>query len=345
MKKAVVLGHFGFGHDKTNGQTIKTKIVGNELRRVFGEDEVDFEDTMGGWRFLLRLPLQAYRMLRHHADIIFLPAYKGVHIIIPLLAFLNKFFRRRLHYVVIGGWLPGYVRKYPILRRALHHVDNIFVETQFMRSELESAGLTNVIVMPNCKELKPIELIPDDAREQRPLRLCTFSRVMQMKGIGNAVEAVVRCNRQAGQPMFKLDIYGPVEEQEWFDELMKSQPAEIRYCGIVPYQQSMETLQHYFALLFPTLFPTEGFAGTIIDALAAGLPIIASDCPSNKELIAEGTTGILYPATDVDALTEILQQIAQQPDIINAMRPNCIAEATDYQPENVIRTLTDRMKS
>ena len=27
MKKAVVLGHFGFGHDKSNGQTIKTKIV------------------------------------------------------------------------------------------------------------------------------------------------------------------------------------------------------------------------------------------------------------------------------------------------------------------------------
>ena len=78
MKKVVVMGHFAFGMDKANGQTIKTKVIGNELRRVFGDSEVSFEDTMGGLKFLIRLPLAILRMLRHHRNVVILPAYKGV---------------------------------------------------------------------------------------------------------------------------------------------------------------------------------------------------------------------------------------------------------------------------
>ena len=63
MKKVVVLGHFAFGIDKSNGQTVKTKVIAEELQRVFGRDEVGMEDTMGGMRFLRRLPIVLIRML------------------------------------------------------------------------------------------------------------------------------------------------------------------------------------------------------------------------------------------------------------------------------------------
>ncbi|MFR3494185.1 MAG: glycosyltransferase [Blautia sp.] len=56
-----------------------------------------------------------------------------------------------------------------------------------------------------------------------------------------------------------------------------SSPQYIRYKGMVPFNQSTEVLKNYDALLFPTYYEGEGFAGTIIDAFAAGLPVIASD--------------------------------------------------------------------
>ena len=159
MKKAVVLGHFGFGHDKSNGQTIKTKIVTNELIKVFGDDQIGREDTMGGWKFLLRLVPTAWRMLRGYKSVIFLPAYKGVRVIVPLLVMMNVFFHRRLHYVVIGGWLPGFVKKYPLLRWALRKVHGIYVETKFMKDDIEAMGFKNLFVMPN---FKPLHILDKD---------------------------------------------------------------------------------------------------------------------------------------------------------------------------------------
>ena len=48
MKKVCVIGHFGFGENLLNGQTIKTKIVTKELDKQFGADQVVKIDTHGG---------------------------------------------------------------------------------------------------------------------------------------------------------------------------------------------------------------------------------------------------------------------------------------------------------
>lgn len=46
-------------------------------------------------------------------------------------------------------------------------------------------------------------------------------------------------------------------------------------------------LRNYFALLFPTYFHGEGFAGCIIDAFFAGIPIIATDWLYNKDIVKD----------------------------------------------------------
>lgn len=344
MKKAVVLGHFAFGEQKTNGQTIKTKVIANELQRVFGKEEVGLEDTSGRWRFILRLPVVSFKVMRNYQNVIFLPAYKGVRIVIPLLVFLNFFFHRRLHYVVIGGWLPDYAKKYPLLRRSLRKLHGIYVETQQMKEELATFSFSNIVVMPNCKSLP----IADSQHLSRcstpPFHLCTFSRVRKTKGIEEAIEAVNDCNRQSGRELFHLDIYGPVEEKEWFDRLMSNQPKEIRYCGIIPYDSCTDVLGNYFAMLFPTYYPGEGFAGTIIDAFSAGIPVLASDWRSNKEFVEDGITGFLFGAHSTQALIEKLNEIARQPQTIDNMRPSCVKKAAAYQPSVVLQILIQRMK-
>lgn len=344
MKKVVVLGHFAFGIDKSNGQTVKTKVIAAELQRVFSREEVGMEDTMGGMRFLFRLPIVLIRMLIRYRNIVILPAYKGVRIIVPLLVILNYFFRRKLHYVVIGGWLPQYVRKYPLLRWSLARLDGIYVETLLMKQEISlAATFSNLFVMPNCKRLDIVSNNDFPPLEAPPYKLCTFSRVMKEKGIGEAVEAVETCNKQAGKTLFTLDIYGPIVEPEWFDDIISGRQ-NVNYCGVVPYSQSIYVLKRYFALLFPTYYHGEGFAGTIIDALSAGLPTIASDWKANNEILEDGKTGLLFSPQSVEALTDTLDTIANHPEAIYAMRSNCVAEAKNYQPEVVLKALTERIR-
>lgn len=343
MKKVIILGHFASGTNNTNGQTIKTKVIATTLTNLLGAQEVGFEDTQGRWRFLLRLPSIITRILRNGRNIIIMPAYKGVRIITPLLTLGNLLFHRRLHYVVIGGWLPDYAKRMPWLRACLKRFHGIYVETQAMQHDLEQLHFHNIHVMPNCK---PLDILPTEQLSypsHPPYRLCTFSRVIKEKGIEDAIEAVKQCNSLLKDTVYTLDIYGQIEQPEWFNQLMDGQPDYIAYKGVVAFNKSTEVLKDYFALLFPTYYRGEAFAGTLIDAMAAGLPIIASDWHANPELVTEGETGLLFPTHSTHELTQILLRVAETPDTLQPMRKGSIARAAKYQPETVIQTLTKNL--
>ena len=339
MNNIAVLGHFAYGHHKANGQTIKTQEITTALREHFGTKEVCTADTCGGWRFLLLLPIVAIRTLYRSHHIVIMPARKGILIIVPVFLFFNLLFRRTIHYVVIGGWLPSHAHRYPILCTLLRHLDHIYVETDMMKKSMDAMQFTNTCIMPNCKMLDIIDDPIDNKQDCPPYLLCTFSRVIKEKGIEDAVSAVNKCNRRLGKVFFQLHIYGQVEQPEWFGTLMEKQPKEIQYKGIIAHSESTKVLKDYFALLFPTYYHGEAFAGTLIDALAAGLPVIASDWHANPELVEPNKTGILFPVHSVEKLTDILFEIAHCPQMLTDMRDQCAKRAYNYLPETALRPL------
>ena len=91
--------------------------------------------------------------------------------------------QRKIHYIVIGGWLPQLLDSNESLARNLRKFDGIYVETNTMKMTLESKGFQNIILMPNCKELVTLSADELIYQEEIPFKLCTFSRVMKEKGI------------------------------------------------------------------------------------------------------------------------------------------------------------------
>ena len=79
--------------------------------------------------------------------------------------------------------------------------------------------------------------------------------------------------------------------------------------------------------------------------MASGVPVIASDWRYNGELVQEGQTGLLFPAKDVDALTQILKTAHADTERWNAMRLICLEEARKYQPREVIDILLKRIEA
>ena len=346
MKKVAAIGHFGHGFESLDGQTIKTKITTEELQNQLGWDQVETIDTHGGWKTLLRAPFQVFCALKNNANVLIFPANNGLRVYAPLLAFQRRFFKnRRIHYVVIGGWLPQFLQKRKQLAETLKEFDGIYVETNTMKNALETQGFENVFVMPNCKKLTVLSendlIYPDGA----PYRLCTFSRVMREKGIEDAVNAVVSANTALGVQAFALDIYGQVDgaQTEWFENLQKEFPSYIQYGGLVSFEKSVDVLKNYFTLLFPTYYHGEGFAGTLIDAMSAGIPVIASDWKYNPEIVSEDV-GFLFPTKDVDALTEILCRIYGDNSLINDKKEACLAKSRQYLPENAMQVLIDNVQ-
>lgn len=342
MVKIGVCGHFGGNKIFLDGQTVKTKIITKELEKEFGDNEVKKVDTFGGKGKLVPIVLNLISLVMHCKNIIILPAHNGLRIFAPLLAFVNSFYHRKLHYVVIGGWLPEFVSTRKNLQRALMKFDFIYVETNTMKNKLEAMGFNNVIVMPNCKELnilEPEELVYE---KEEPYRLCTFSRVMKEKGIEDAVDAVIAVNEEMGRIAYTLDIYGQIDSNqvEWFKDLEKKFPDYIKYKGLVDFDKTTQVLKDYFMLLFPTYYEGEGFAGTLIDAMAAGVPVIASDWRYNSEIVKNGKIGFII---NENLKAELVKALSTT-DMVNNMKISCLVEAEKYLPKNAITGLSKELK-
>lgn len=344
MKRICIIGHYGFGHTLLNGQTIKTKIITSEIQRQFGSDNVICLDLAGGLKKIPSLLFKVPHALQKCDDFVMMPVENGLRFLTPLLCFWSKFFKRRLHYVVIGGWLPSFISAKKQIKNGLKRFRGVYVETNTMKSALEAQGFENVYVMPNCKKLMVLsedELVYPSGV---PYKLCTFSRVMKEKGIETAVNIITKVNDRLGYIAYSLDIYGQVDtaQVEWFENLKKQLPDYIRYCGCADANRSVEVLQKYFALLFPTHFYTEGIPGTIIDAYAAGIPVISAKWESYSDVVDEGITGIGYEFDDADQFERTLLEVAQKPNVLLSMKENCVRKAKDYIPESAIQIMTEK---
>lgn len=346
LKTVSVIGHFGEGLNLLNGQTVKTKIQTRELEEEFGENEVVKYDTHGKFA-IIKAPFYAFSALKKAKNVLIFPAHNGVRVYAPLLAFFRRFFpKRKLHYSVVGGWLPKLLEKKKGLLKTLRRFDGLYAETETLKQKLNALGLENVSVVPNCKNL---EILGKDElvyQSGEPLKLCTFSRVMKEKGIEDAANAVKAVNEKAGRTVYTLDIYGQIDsgETEWFGNLKNGFPEYVKYKGEVGYDKSTEVLKNYFALLFPTRFYTEGIPGTIIDAYAAGIPVISARWESFSDIVDDGVTGFGYEMLSEEKLIGTLTDISLDPKKVDKMKEACLKKRDEYLPSNAIKPLADNLK-
>ena len=88
---------------------------------------------------------------------------------------------------------------------------------------------------------------------------------------------------------------------------------KVRFLGFQNDVRSVYWAADVFAHV-PTTFP-EGTPNAILEAMAAGLPVIASKLGGIPEVIRNGETGLLVPAGDLDALTETLLKLRSDPSL------------------------------
>lgn len=333
-----ICGHYGGNKVFLDGQTVKTKNVTSELIKKYGKQKVVTVDTYGGVKSILKCLKKLHFMLKNCENIIILPAHNSIKVFPFFLVVLNQFYHRKIHYIVIGGWLPEFVKSNHYIAKVLKRLDYIYVETSTMKKELVKQGFKNTIIMPNFKRLNIINAELLSHQYIKPFKLCTFSRVMKQKGIEDVIDVVNEINDKRGQIIFELDIYGQIDSdyEDEFNKLKEEFSINIKYKGAVLAEKSVDIIQDYFALVFPTHFYTEGIPGTIIDAYAAGVPVIASEWESFKDVIDNGITGLGYEFGNKMDLQKKLEYIADNPKLIINMKSACIEKAEQFMPENAI---------
>lgn len=338
MKKVGVCGVYGIGPEFSGGQPVKTRMIIDELSNYFGKDQVLIANTHN-WRSKpIRLIIDCLKVIIKCENVIILPAHNGVKVFIPLFWALNKIYKRKMHYIVIGGWLPDYLKKYKFLLKCITNFKGIYVETTTMKLLLESLNVKNVYIMNNFKNLKAVCEEYLNYYIEEPYKLCYFSRIVKEKGIEDAINSVISINETLEREVFLLDIYGYIDDsyKDNFDEIMKECPSYIKYYGVVSPDESVDTIKKYFMQLFPTKFSTEGIPGSIIDSYFAGVPVLASKWNSFHDVIEEGKTGLGYIFGSSEDLVSRLIEVINNPQMIINMKCNCLEKSKEYAPHYVI---------
>ena len=342
MKKTAIVGQYGTGPDYVTGQAVKTWFIANWMKARFGPENVEIVNTYGWKKHPVRLMLSLLHAMASCRNVIILPAQHGVKVFAPLVAGLNRLFRRRIFYVVIGGWLADTLKENKRLRRAVAAFDGVCAETKSLARQLREVGVPHAWYLPNCRSYVEIS----GKEKQMPLSVCTYSRVIESKGIGDAAVICRKANELLGENVFRLQVYGGIgpEYREDFEALCTKEADVMEYCGVKNGDQALETLQGQFALLFPTYYEGECFAGTVLDAFLSRTPIIANDWKYNKEVIRNGENGFLYPYRDTDQAAEYLAALYRDPELYARIVKGCEKSARRYDSDVVLEHLVKRMK-
>jgi glycosyltransferase involved in cell wall biosynthesis len=341
--KLMIIGAFPNYEDEVGGELIKNRILAKKLEEL-GYD-IKIFNTNYNWRkckanTAFQIFWQIFKYQPSH--IILSVASTGAIPFLRRVNFVKKIFNFKLFYFVIGGAIGEKASNNLEIKYLLSYCDQIFVQTLGLKSELNSLGIRNVIYLPNFKEFN---FKPTISKEVvLPLKMFFFSRIIKEKGIELAVKAVKIINNESKNDIIKLDIYGPVEDdyQSDFKELLAT-GKNIRYQGIMNIfkEESYKTLAKYDLMIFPTYHSGEGFPGVILDALIAGVPIIASDWKYNGEIIKELKTGRLFRSQNIDDLIIKIKWFIDNKDKIPKMKENCIKEAQKYHIDKLISKVTD----
>ena len=245
-KKIGIIGHFGGKENILDGQTIKTKILHEELSKAI-DWEIMKVDTYYKKKNPVKLLIDTFKCLFSTKDIIVLLSGNGMKFYFPILSFFAQKFHTNIYHDVIGGNLDVYVSKYPKFKKYLNSFQINWVETAGMKGRLEKQGIENCEVMPNFKRLSIASIDISKQKFSEPYRFCIFSRVMREKGIEDAIDAIESINEEAGKEICSLDIYGRIDDGyvERFEKVLKQVTNAIQYKGMVPYDKSVDAIKDY----------------------------------------------------------------------------------------------------
>lgn len=121
-------------------------------------------------------------------------------------------------------------------------------------------------------------------------------------------------------PNVSFSIAGGVLEPAYFEEL-QSMVRDLNLTNHFHFAGSVTNLREYLSTADIFVLPSrsEGFSNAIVEAMAASLPVVATDVGGNAEAVQDGLSGFIVPSDDPDALAAAITQLLTDPARATAM--------------------------
>jgi len=159
--------------------------------------------------------------------------------------------------------------------------------------------------------VKPNFVLPPDPAAPTEDMVVYLGRLTEAKGMRVLMQAWDHFTRDRSQPGLRLAIAGSGPLESEIRSWAKDRPS-VEVLGLLDREKCASLLSRARALIAPSEWP-EPFGLVIAEAMAAGVPPVATARGSFVDMITDGVDGMLYPPGDLAALGDLLQMIERSP--------------------------------
>lgn len=238
----------------------------------------------------------------------------------------------------VPGFLPGLLGKFhralaPLNRWVWNGASAIVANSEGLRDLAEKQMGLPVALAPNGVDLETYA--PRRGTSTHPTLNVLFAGrlVEEQKG----VRFLLRALAELGVPA-DLEVVGAGPDERQLRDLAADLGlnGQVRFPGWVPREQMPGRYAAADVFVFPSF--EEGMPNVVLEAMASGLPIIATDIYAHRGLVEDGRNGFLVPVGDAQAIREALVKLTQDPGLREMMGRASRAKAEEYSWERTART-------
>jgi len=285
-------------------------------------------------------------------------AYEVIHLHEPLTPSITWWALLQAHHwpgsAIVGTFhayheRPNWFYRHgqPVFERLFTRLDSLIAVSRAAYEFAYQMFPGDYHLIPNGVDLKrfsrPANLASQSGSlaPHRPLTLLFVGRLDQRKGFAHLFEAFI--NLKAAYPYLRLQVVGPFTAQDSEPYQQQARARSVTGVEFVGYV-SPETLPDFYHRADIFCAPALGFESfgvVLLEAMAAGLPVVASDIAGYRTLITNGQEGLLTPPGQPDALAAALRQLLDRPHLRQELGRRGELKASHYSWDCIVDKILD----
>jgi len=262
--------------------------------------------------------------------------------------FLSLVFKWKygLPYIVSlrGADVPGYTDRFsfiykiltPLIKVIWKKADAVISNSEGLKElALKTNPRQKIDVIYNGVDTRNFNFDPSTLSQNgnQTFKVLCISRLTSRKGIKYLVEAIKLLD--AKYPLLRLKVVGEGDAKEDLEKQAKDLgiSEKVEFTGRIKHDRLPKIYSDSQVFVLPSL--NEGMSNTMLEALASGLPIIATDTGGTKELVENGENGFVVKKKDSQNIADKVERLISDSDLRRKMSVKSRQKAQDLSWKSV----------
>lgn len=196
---------------------------------------------------------------------------------------------------------------------ALKKMDKVFSLTEDMADYLQTCGVRprRIVTIPNCIDVESFREFRSTAKAPGadPIRMGIFCSLIPRKDVATAVQGFGILTTRIRRPV-ELHISGDGACRAELERMVKSENIQDKVIFHGHLKDPLNLMANMSLVLLSS--KSEGLPRCLMEAMALGKTVVASDIPGIRELVKHGKTGYLFPVGNPEAMALVLENIIEK---------------------------------